>query len=290
MVLTNDDVVFNNIPTHRLTQNDIYMQPIDMRYHPNINKPHRHDFFEILWFIDEGEEHIIDFKSYPIRKNELFFLAPGKIHSLNTYNKQGFLIVLSQEFISYLSHAHENCFFSLFYTFDSRVSCILNSDEEKTLKILYSLLFNEYQNKLQDIRLLQSYCRSFLLFLQRTLEQQMSNIYTHHNRIGILSILIEKYYKAEKYVDFYASKLELTPKRLNELSKNTLGFTVSQLIKNRIILEAKREIYFNTLSMNEIAYALGYNDPAYFSRFFKKETGFSPKAYQNKQKVELKLK
>lgn len=285
MVVPNDEIELTHIPTYNIHKHYIYMQEIDGEYHPAIEEAHRHEFFEILWFTKAGGEHIVDFKSYPIHKNELFFLAPGKVHSLNTYEKEGYLIILSEEFVSELLCASNDCFFSLFYTLGKGISLRLADEEELKLNKLFFLFFEEYKEKLNDRRLLQSYCRAFLLYAQRMMEKQNLDIYSENkDRIGLLHSLIEQHYKSEKLVAFYALKLDLTTKRLNELCKESIGFTVSQVIHKRIIIEAKRELYFNKSSINQIAYHLGYSDPAYFSRFFKKETGTSPKVYQNLNK------
>ena len=286
MVLTDDDVSFRDIPTHRLIRNDIFIQEIDGNYYSAIEKPHRHNFFEILWFTKEGGEHIVDFISYPIETNQVFFLSPETIHSLNTYKKEGILIILSKEFLSKISSFSEDCFISLFNNFSSQFSFVMSLKEAKIAKILIKLFFDEYNQNQQNINLLDSYCHSFLVFFKQIMEKQKNFIpLNEKNRIGRLYMYIEQFYRKEKKVNFYAKKLDLSTKHLNELTKSTLGITVSRLIQNRIILEAKREIILDEYTIYQIAYNLGYNDPAYFSRFFKKETGISPKAYQNINKI-----
>jgi len=281
MVLTDDDVSFRDIPTHRLITDEIFIQEIDTNYYSAIEKPHRHNFFEILWFTKEGGEHIVDFVSYPIEKNKVFFLAPETVHSLNTYQKEGILIILSKEFLSKLPYFAEDCFIALFNNFSSPFSFIMNSKEAETGKLLVKLFFDEYNQNPKNTNLLGSYCHSFLLFFKQIMEKQNNFIpLDQQSRIGRLYIEIEQFYKTEKKVNFYARKLNLSIKYLNDLAKNTLGITVSKLIRNRIILEAKRELRLDEYSIHRIAYNLGYNDPAYFSRFFKKEMGISPKVYQ----------
>ena len=76
--------------------------------------------------------------------------------------------------------------------------------------------------------------------------------------------------------------MNLSPKRLNEITRKMLGKTITQLIHDRILLEAKRELIFSGRSIKEISYELGFEDPAYFSRFFKKQSGFSPTHFRKK--------
>jgi AraC-like DNA-binding protein len=282
MIITNNDIIYHNIPTHRIVGEYLYLYKIDRNYYPDIEKPHRHDFFEILWFTKAGGEHIVDFTSYTIEKEQLFFLSPPTVHALNTYKKEGFLIVLSQNFLSELSYFLEDSFLSLFNNFSSQFSFVMNGNEAETAHNIFELLFKEYQRKPTDTRLLVSYCRSFLLFTQQIMERQPSSIPKEERaRMAKLYLHIEEFFKREKQAEFYAKKLELSTKHLNSLTKEVLGLTVAQLIRNRIIFEAKRELHLNQHTIYQIANHLGYHDPAYFSRFFKKETGFSPKEYQN---------
>ncbi len=281
MIVTNSKRINKDLPIHKIIEEELYIQYIDGNYYPQIEEPHRHNFFEILWFTKAGGEHIVDFTSYPIQKEQIFFLSPETTHALNTYKKEGMLMIFSENLLSELSYFSEDCFLSLFNSFSNQFSFVMNNDEAKVAHNIFELLFNEYQTTPKDSRLLTSYCRSFLLFSQQVMEKQPSIIPKEvQHRMGKLYVYIEKFYKQEKQAEFYAKRLDLSTKHLNSLTKEVLGVTISQLIRNRIIFETKRELHLNQRSIAQIAEHLGYHDPAYFSRFFKKETGFSPKEYQ----------
>lgn len=94
--------------------------------------------------------------------------------------------------------------------------------------------------------------------------------------------LIEQYFKQEQKCEFYASKLSLTSKRLNEIVKNERGKTVTQLIHRRIVLEANRDLVFSTKTIKTIAFELGFEDPAYFSRFYRKQMHESPTEFRSR--------
>ena len=78
----------------------------------------------------------------------------------------------------------------------------------------------------------------------------------------------------------YANMLAITPKALTRLTKAHFNKTLTDLISERIIIEAKRELYLTNKTIKEIAYELGYNDEYYFSRFFKKNANLSPQLYR----------
>jgi len=118
---------------------------------------------------------------------------------------------------------------------------------------------------------------TFLLYAFRIAKLKI-NIQTgiSQQRMRQLLNLLNEHFKREQKAGFYARKMNLSPKRLNEITRKMLGKTITQLIHDRILIEAKRELIFGGRSIKEISYELGFDDPAYFSRFFKKQSGFSP--------------
>ena len=93
--------------------------------------------------------------------------------------------------------------------------------------------------------------------------------------------LIDNDYIHHKSVAYYADKLTMTSKRLNEITKISLGKTVSQMIHDRTILEAKRYLSLSENSVKTIAHQLGFEDPYYFIKYFKKNTTLTPTQYRN---------
>ena len=92
--------------------------------------------------------------------------------------------------------------------------------------------------------------------------------------------LLEENYTVQHSVQFYASQLALSPRTLSDIASRYSGKTASEVVKDRLLLEAKRLIYSGQLSVKEIAAALGFEDAAYFSRFFTKNMGVSPQAFR----------
>jgi AraC family transcriptional activator of pobA len=92
--------------------------------------------------------------------------------------------------------------------------------------------------------------------------------------------LIEKDFRNHQPVEVYASRLGLTAPHLNRICREHFGDTALGMVHQRIILEAKRYLTFTTLTAKEIALVLGFEDPAYFTRFFKRQTGVSPLAFR----------
>jgi AraC family transcriptional activator of pobA len=79
----------------------------------------------------------------------------------------------------------------------------------------------------------------------------------------------------------YAGLLHISAKALNKVSKAKFNKTLSDLIAERIIVEAKRELYLTSKPVKQVAFELGFNDEFYFSRFFKKNVAVSPQVFRD---------
>ena len=91
---------------------------------------------------------------------------------------------------------------------------------------------------------------------------------------------IEQFYKIKHLPKDYATLLNMTPNALAKITKEYFNKTLSELISERIIIEAKRELHLTPKTIKEISFELGYEDPFYFSRVFKKNTNISPNKYR----------
>lgn len=98
----------------------------------------------------------------------------------------------------------------------------------------------------------------------------------------MLFSIVNKFYRSEKKVSFYANRVGLSPKRLNEILSHTTGSTLTAILHYNLITHAKREIGYGDKNFKQIAFELGFSEQAYFSRFFKRHTGLSPEAFRRK--------
>ena len=148
-------------------------------------------------------------------------------------------------------------------------------------------LKNELQNPaLAQYELLISYLKIFLINASRLKASQQEDVEKLNDTNEMPFILqnlknfIESNYKTKHTASEYANMLAITPKALTRLTKAHFNKTLTDLISERIIIEAKRELYLTNKTVKEIAYELGYNDEYYFSRFFKKNADVSPQLYR----------
>ncbi|WP_295790743.1 helix-turn-helix domain-containing protein [Mucilaginibacter sp.] len=245
-----------------------------------VQELHRHDFFYVLALKKGAGSHDIDFISYTVGDNSVFFMRPGQVHQLVLKaGSTGYLLQFREEFY----FPREKVSNQLLRQAGNINHYELNADAFQKLLNTLTSIFNEYtgkQERYEDviranmgilfIELVRQHSRAtpdnVTLYTQERLEAFLSLLETHVNK---------------KQVAEYAAMLNLSTYQLNAITKAALGKTCSELINEHIILEAKRYLLATSNQINQIAYYLGYEDVSYFIRFFKKHMGHSPEAFRH---------
>jgi AraC family transcriptional activator of pobA len=249
------------------------------RFHQN-ETPHRHSYFVIIWVKKGSGIHFIDVDKYNIEDNTVYCLTPGQIHLLKANEPaDGYVISFTAEFLS-LQEDNFNLLFNtgLFYTFSHSPVIRVSEEMEIDMKEIVEKMMKEYANFfLLRAEILRGFLKIFLIYLTRQFEgadssaQQSKNVELTRRFLTLL----EKQFMTKKMVTDYAEQLAVTPNYLNEVVKKVSGFPASHHIQQRIVLEAKRQAAYSDVSMKEIAYHLGFDDVAHFSKFFKNVSGAS---------------
>jgi AraC-like DNA-binding protein len=239
---------------------------------------HRHDFYELVFFTKGNGTHSIDFSNYKVEPNLIYFLSPGQIHEMKSQECQGYVIALSKELFNHIQTAENISFSQLFHHPQNKCSINISTKHISTFHNLIKLLENETAKTIQNQNLIRNYMSALLISCLEC--SHLSKFNKINDRITRLRIEINESFITERSGTYYAQKICISLKHLNDLSKEALGKTVSQLIHERIILEAKREISYTDKSIKELAYKLGFKDPGYFNRFFKRFTEMTPDEFR----------
>jgi AraC family transcriptional activator of pobA len=101
--------------------------------------------------------------------------------------------------------------------------------------------------------------------------------------VARLRALVDQFFRSEHQLAFYADKLLMTVDRLNDHVKRATGVTAGHLIRQRLLTEAKRELVFTALPIQDIAAELAFSDPSHFARFFRKHTGVTPHEFRDQR-------
>lgn len=268
----------SDFPMHNMGEDFFVLTKIEDADPHYFNGIHRHDFYEVLWFtnVKPKQVHYIDFVKYPIMPNQLFLLLPDQIHNIDKKDKVGYMFAISKEFFERLIAVD---IFKLFYHTLNFSVCVSDEMLPVFLKLMELIAIEDQGAKRPSI--LESYLRSWFL---HCIELQKEVVVEDNidSRMNSLIAYVEENFKEQRSASFYADALSLSAKRLNELTKESFGKTISQLVNDRLILEAKREISSCDKSIKEISYELGFSEPAYFTRFFGKQTGNSPEDFRKK--------
>lgn len=264
------------IPIHNLSYQDFQLSTLENGCPENFDDVHRHNFYEILWFLDVKEESALelDFERYHLLSNQICILAPGQVFNMKLQGEKGYVFAISKEIFQ------EICDAEIILT-NGIQPFSLSSHIKNTCDLLITLIWQEY-NEGCRMNLIKSYLKAFCIVIAGELMSQ-EYFSTDKQRIQHLTSLIENHYITEKETGFYAEKLNLTTHHLNDITRLARGTTVKKMIAQRLLLEAKRELSFGAFTVKEIAFKLGFNDASYFSRFFKKHIGCSPEVFKTQK-------
>ncbi|MBE9600245.1 AraC family transcriptional regulator [Pedobacter sp. MC2016-24] len=263
----------------------LYIRNLDNCPPSYLNDPGRKDFFEIVWL--KNEVYPISFDPVGrIKGDWVYLIPPYRVHQLNKAGKNGELISFKR---SMLEEEDKDFLLDLFRIFNvqGEFSCLrLDEAASKELGSIYSIMENEYQKE-NNYGMMKALLKVLLLKLISVKELEFTSHDIHQKRVYEFLMLLESNFHSVTNIDFYAGKLGISSKRLNQILKEKLDKTGTQIIHDRIILEAKRRIIHSEVTIKEIAYDLGFSDRPYFSRFFKKQTGQTPEEFQKMARAHI---
>jgi AraC family transcriptional regulator, transcriptional activator of pobA len=232
----------------------------------------------ILW-VQQGTGQIaIDLDRFTITTDTLYYIRPGQALEVTLHEPaRGFLFSFEGEFLplfekNFASLSHiaflNNLWKRPVIHIQNEMSCFLKNIADEML--------HEYLHY-YDLRseILSSFVKIFLVYLSRNCESSDKEFgrCPGSELVMLFLTMLEKHFVDKKMVKDYADSLAVTPGYLNKVVKEVTGFNASHHIQQRIVLEAKRRAIFDRNSLKEIAYILGFCDPAHFSKFFKNGAG-----------------
>ena len=243
--------------------------------------------FHTLVLITNGQGHLkTDFGEFNIEKNSFFAFAPYQPFMIKGKHCQGIAIQFHSDFFCIHKHQTEvTCNGVLFNNVHQVPVFKIDDPTFDSFNDIFEKIITETNNdSLAQYEMLVSYLKIILISTSRIkLESLPIDIDTEKNDPELLQKLkdlVEKNFKTEHFSKFYSERLFITSKGLSKLLKKHYGKTFTQMITERLLIEAKRELYLTNKSVKEIAVELGYNDEHYFSRFFKKKTGITTMQYR----------
>jgi AraC-like DNA-binding protein len=237
---------------------------------------HRHDYFEIILVNEGAGNQLIDFTSYDFAAGEVYVIYPGQVHLMNRETSNGLLIQFRKDLFEYLhpvKHYHlysatslhiERQQFEHLYDIALRIRAVLTTNKQVSSIALHKAY---------------SYLQIILISLIEAGSEKLVNDKERHILEEYLS-LITTHILDKKKVSEYCSILGCNTDKLNEICKRILGKTALELIHEEQLLEIRRLLLLNEMSLKEICYHLNFDSQANFSGFIKTRTGLTPTELQ----------
>ncbi len=249
-------------------------------------RPHRLHFYEII-FVTEGQGELrADNDSISVQKGRILIFRPYSIRSWQAEGVDGICLAFEHDFLPPV----------LWEARDIDETNLFSAVNKPAYVDLPHKSFNELSSRVQmlgsdvdkDEPLVEEVLRAgtidVLLQLERYIASNplaFSDISAKQNPIILRFIkAVEIDFQHSHRVDFYADKIGVSERHLNHILNDTLGVSAGIYIRNRLMGEAKRLLRYSELSMQQIAYKLGYSDSAHFSKAFKKQIAMNPSVFR----------
>ncbi len=253
--------------------------------------PHIHEFYQIIWFQHGEGTHRVDFTDYPVTDNTIFFVAPGQIHAFDGLdNYEGVIILFNANFLAD-EETSESVFlkYNVFNAYDSVPYYKVSNEETERLMALVDEMNMEYSltKSFAHKDYMQFLVRMFLIRVQRGGKRgEEPELYVPNiaNQTLIrFRQLLEKNFRSLHTVQKYADLLNMSVRTFTKYVNQSAHRTPLEIINDRIVLEAKRQLQHTSNNVNVIGYELGFEDPSYFVKFFKRLVGMLPTEFRQKK-------
>ncbi|ASK29260.1 hypothetical protein CEY12_03690 [Chryseobacterium sp. T16E-39] len=254
----------------------------------SVQKVHRDEHFMFVILEDGYSSLELDFRTVELSGTSVLYVAPGQVHRyIKNEDCKGWFVFVETALIpkTYLE------IFNTYLNSNQAVSIEKNDDLFSFIPVFDSVLANwasPFQNNL-----INSFTDSLMGLVVRALIKNRHSEKTiggqKYKTVLHFKQLVQINYKKLKQVKEYALELHITPLYLNEVVKEITGFSASHWIQQEIILESQRLLYYTDMDIKQIAFELGYDDYAYFSRFFKKNTGHTASEFRKSKPLFVQL-
>ncbi|SHI92833.1 AraC family transcriptional regulator [Pseudozobellia thermophila] len=245
-------------------------------------QPHRISFFALLFITEGWGRHLIDLKTFTLKKGCVLKIAKGQVHAFQgPLDYDGYLVIFTEDFV--LKYFSKSSIDSISHLYNYHISeplvakCPFNETFIKESEQELATGTSDTQKNIVA-KLLELY----LLRLER-LSQSYVSVPTnkkHYPLFFLFKTLVEKNYKEMRNVKDYAETMSITPKHLNHIVQTFTLNTAKSFIDQYVVLELKRTMLSTDLSIKEIAYTHGFDEVTNFTKFFKKHTNLTPKQYK----------
>jgi AraC-like DNA-binding protein len=239
----------------------------------------------LVLFTEGKGYHTIDFVKYLVKPFQVYFMIPGQVHSWHFEGRvEGYIVHFNENLFS--SFLHNSRYLEKFHFFSGNSEdcvCQLPSKIHSGIVQLFESLVNEAKgNLIQNLDMVRLKLLEFFVLVDRSCVAKKEKPIQQQKYVLLRNFqqLIDTHFREIKLPKEYAELLYVTPNHLNALCHDLVNKTAGELIRDRILLEAKRLLTNADMTIAEIADNLNFQDNSYFNRFFKKYTGVTPEEFK----------
>jgi AraC family transcriptional regulator, transcriptional activator of pobA len=251
------------------------------KHYQHLHRPHRHSFYHLVLFTKGKGSHTIDFEKFPVKPYQIYFMIPGQVHSWHFEGEvDGYIVHFNEVlFTTFLQNGH---YLERFYFFQGNAAdgiCQIPVAAQPQVTGLFDTMLAEVgENKEQNLDIIRLKLLELFITVDRSCASRKGKNIPQQKLTLLRNFqsLIDKHFRTIRLPKEYADLLYVTPNHLNALCQDLVGKTAGDLIRDRVLLEAKRLLTNADITVTGIAYDLNFGDNSYFNRFFKKNVGVTP--------------
>jgi AraC family transcriptional activator of pobA len=256
-----------------------------LEQHKNLKFPHRHSFYHLVLFTEGEGNHTIDFEEFAVQPRQIYFMVPGQVHSWHFEGHvDGVIINFSERIFNNFQGMGSYLEQFIFFRGIAKDSVIeLSAAAMEIMKATAHNIVEEVAAKRPFGADMICACLQMLLITaSRETNEGVKGAIAQPNLLLMhhFKKLVDQYYTEKRLPKDYAALLYITPNHLNALCNDLLGIAAGAVIRDRILLEAKRLLVNGGMSIAEIAFQLNFTDNSHLTKFFKKHTGVSPEEFR----------
>lgn len=254
----------------------------------SVQAAHRDEHFMFV-IQQEGYSSLeLDFRKVELHGAAVLYVAPGQVHRyIKNEHCTGWLVFIETALIP-------KTYLEIFTTYlnSNQAAEVEKNDSLFSFIPVFDAVLAHNEVSFQN-NLINSFTDSLAGLMVRALVRNKHSEKViggqKYKTVLLFKQMIQSHYRELKQVKEYAVKLHITPLYLNEVVKEITGFAASHWIQQEIILESQRLLYYTDMDIKEIAFDLGYDDYTYFSRFFKKNTGYTASEFRKRKPLFVQL-
>ncbi len=270
------------------------MEAAEKERHQRKDAPHRHGYFTLIWCIDAIGTHMIDFENYALAADQLYIILPGQVHHIKPEGiSKGWVVSFTQAFLDFNcvnSRLVDKLFLRRACT--NHAALTVGDELRVSLNLYITEMSKIYSSKhLMRYEQLGALLKLVLLScITHCVPPEQDYDVVSGGQVAIVQSFREAvmaHLRSLHKVGEYATLLGVSPGYLNEVVKESTGMAVKDYITAQLLIELKRMLVFTHLSIKEIAYYMGFNEPAHMSHFFKTHAHVSATDFRENHSIRM---